>query len=86
MFNKAWLVTLQRQCELASEQMAPVAMQTYPPTQPHAFILSKENMERLVGELVQLCDRVEAYGLVDYQMGIAEEEIVARKGNESCAD
>lgn len=28
-------------------------------------------------ELIQLCDQLEQYGLVDYQMGIWEEEILS---------
>lgn len=35
-------------------------------------------LERLSSELVRLCDSVEKHGLVDYQMGVAEEEIMER--------
>lgn len=35
-------------------------------------------LERLSSELVRLCDSVEKHGLVDYQMGVAEEEIIER--------
>lgn len=40
------------------------------------------NLETLLGlssELVRLCDGVEKHGLVDYQMGVAEDEIVDSK-------
>lgn len=33
-------------------------------------------MEELGQELVRLCDGISIYGLVDYQMGVAEEEIL----------
>lgn len=33
-------------------------------------------MEALGRELVRLCDSVQDLGLVDYQMGVAEEEII----------
>lgn len=32
-------------------------------------------MNRMVDDLVALCDQLEQYGLVDYEMGIWEEEI-----------
>ena len=42
-------------------------------------IMSLRDLERLASELVRLCDSVEKHGLVDYQMGVAEEEIMDRK-------
>lgn len=39
-------------------------------------IMSAHTLERLAQELIKLCDNVERHGLVDYQMGVAEEEIV----------
>lgn len=33
-------------------------------------------MERMGRELVRLCDSMERHGLVDYQMGVWEEEII----------
>lgn len=36
-------------------------------------------LERLSSELIRLCDNIEKHGLVDYQMGVAEEEIMERK-------
>jgi hypothetical protein len=34
-------------------------------------------MEDLGEELIRLCDKLEPHGLVDYQMGIWEEEILS---------
>lgn len=34
-------------------------------------------MEAMGKELIQLCDQLEQHGLVDYQMGIWEEEILS---------
>lgn len=39
-------------------------------------IMSSHSLEHLSRELVRLCDSVEQHGLVDYQMGVAEEEIM----------
>jgi hypothetical protein len=41
-------------------------------------IMSQQTLEQLSRELVRLCDSVERHGLVDYQMGVAEEEIMDR--------
>jgi len=38
--------------------------------------LSATNIQDLVEKLVQLCDQIEKYGLVDYEMGIWEEQII----------
>lgn len=39
-------------------------------------LLDVSDMEELGQELVRLCDGISIYGLVDYQMGVAEEEIL----------
>lgn len=36
-------------------------------------------MEEMGKDLIQLCDQLEQHGLVDYQMGIWEEEILCGK-------
>ena len=40
-------------------------------------LLSVEAMDTLGKQLIQLCDQMEQHGLVDYQMGIWEEEILS---------
>lgn len=44
-------------------------------------LLPRDRMEVMGKELIQLCDQVEQHGLVDYQMGIWEEEILCGKSN-----
>lgn len=39
-------------------------------------ILQEDFLERMGRELVRLCDGMERHGLVDYQMGVWEEEII----------
>lgn len=39
-------------------------------------LLSKDDMEKMGKELVRLCDGVERHGLVDYQYGVWEEQII----------
>lgn len=41
--------------------------------------MNLETLSGLSSELVRLCDGVEKHGLVDYQMGVAEDEIVDSK-------
>lgn len=46
-------------------------------SQPNASMLTVAMMEKLGGDLIRLCDRMEPYGLVDYEVGIWEEEILS---------
>jgi len=41
--------------------------------------MTTQSLENISRELVRLCDMVERHGLVDYQMGVAEEEIMDRE-------
>lgn len=43
----------------------------------HVSLLSAEYMEHMGRQLIRFCDRVEDYGLVDYQVGFWEEEILS---------
>jgi hypothetical protein len=70
-FNRAWLVTLQRQFDMTQEMM----QTTRQPREPQS-LMNTQTLERLGQELVRLCDIVEKHGLVDYQIGVAEEEII----------
>ncbi|KAK5128805.1 hypothetical protein LTR85_000138 [Meristemomyces frigidus] len=70
-FNRAWLTTLQRQLDMTEDMIH----ENQPPREPQS-ILSAQSLEHLSRELVRLCDMVEQHGLVDYQMGVAEEEIM----------
>lgn len=48
------------------------------PREPRST-MNQQTLETLSRELVRLCDSVEKHGLVDYQMGVAEEEIMDRE-------
>ena len=39
-------------------------------------ILTEDTLDKMGKELVRICDKLEHYGLVDYQMGVWEEEIL----------
>lgn len=49
-----------------------------PPPPPQSLI-PEEFLEKMGHDLVRLCDAMERHGLVDYQMGVWEEEIISSK-------
>ena len=69
-FNHAWLALGQRQVDLmgSGQQLS----------RPQR-LLSRETIEKLGNEVVRLSDGLERHGLVDYQYGVWEDEIVASK-------
>ncbi|KAL8665847.1 MAG: hypothetical protein Q9202_001970 [Teloschistes flavicans] len=69
-FNLCWLAVLQRQ-----KDDTQVILDTGQPPPPGS-LLRAESLENMAETLVQLCDSIEKYGLVDYQMGVWEEEIM----------
>ncbi|KAI5803215.1 hypothetical protein EDC01DRAFT_716333 [Geopyxis carbonaria] len=73
-FNTCWLSVLRKEKEMLREYLA--TGQT--PLPPQEF-LREEFLERMGRELVRLCDNMERHGLVDYQMGVWEEEIIDGK-------
>lgn len=40
-------------------------------------LLSKAMIKKIGNELIRLCDGIERYGLIDYQYGVWEEQIIA---------
>lgn len=73
-FNHAWLTSLQQQHDM-TEEMIQNGRQ---PPEPQS-LLSVQSLEELSKELIRLCDNIERYGLVDFQMGVAEEQIIDRR-------
>ncbi|CCF40762.1 hypothetical protein CH063_11243 [Colletotrichum higginsianum] len=39
-------------------------------------LITKEGLEKMGKELVRLCDGIERHGLVDYQYGVWEQQII----------
>ncbi|KAI2791809.1 hypothetical protein POX_c04688 [Penicillium oxalicum] len=70
-FNICWLALCQKQKNLTQDVMT----MGHPSSQ--TSLLSRDRMEALGKDLIQLCDQLEQHGLVDYQMGIWEEEILS---------
>jgi hypothetical protein len=74
-FNHCWLAVLQRQKELTLE------LQQTGQRSASMSLLEYDQMETMGKELIRLCDVMEKHGLVDYQMGVWEEEIINRKSS-----
>jgi hypothetical protein len=72
-FNTCWLAVLQRQKDFTIE------IQSSGQRQHQSALLEYDQMETMGKELIRLCDVMEKHGLVDYQMGVWEEEIITRK-------
>ncbi|GAB1197369.1 hypothetical protein APSETT444_006662 [Aspergillus pseudonomiae] len=72
-FNLCWLAVCQKQKDMLQDMLRTHRQP------PHTTLLNDDVMDTLGKELIQLCDRVEQFGLVDYQMGIWEEEILGGK-------
>ena len=70
-FNVCWLALLQRQ-EDDTQQILDSGRS---PAQ-HQSLLPKESLEEMGNKLVSLCDGLEKHGLVDYQLGVSEQEII----------
>ena len=71
-FNWAWLALGQRQLDLMeSYQEDATTLQQKP--------LSLKRVKKLGDELLSLCNSIERHGLLDYQYGVQEEQILDRK-------
>ena len=73
-FNTCWLAVLQRQKDITQEM---ITSGRAPP--PPQSIMQEEFLERMGRDLVRHCDSMERHGLVDYEMGVWEEEIMSRE-------
>jgi hypothetical protein len=71
-FNVCWLATLQKQKSLTQDMVA-----TGQRPQPPQTLMDYDTLEKMGTQLVKNCDNMEKHGLVDYQMGVWEEEIIA---------
>ena len=68
-FNHCWLAIAQKQKDLTGEMMQSGR-------QPQE-LLSADTIEKMCDEVVSLSDKMEPHGLVDYQLGFWEEEIIS---------
>lgn len=69
--NLCWLALLQSQKDTV-QQHGPLGSSHHP-------VLTKEVLNELGDKLINICDELEPHGLVDYEMGLWEEEIISGK-------
>lgn len=67
-FNNCWLAIFQKQKDLLETSAS--RGQT---------LLSEESVQKMMDDLIRHCDNIERFGLVDYQYGVWEEQVVASK-------
>lgn len=66
-FNNAWLALFQAQKDL---------MESGRQLGRNQSLITQEGLAKMGAEIVRLCDGVERHGLVDYQYGVLEEQII----------
>ena len=70
-FNLCWLAVCQKQKDLCEDLIST----GHPPS--HTSLISRDQLDAMGKDLIHLCDQLEPHGLVDYQLGIWEEEILS---------
>ena len=71
-FNTCWLAVLQKQKDTTQEMMAS-GRNVLPPQS----VIDTSFLNHMGEKLVSLSDGMESHGLVDYEMGVWEEEIIS---------
>ncbi|KAF1976177.1 hypothetical protein BU23DRAFT_456613 [Bimuria novae-zelandiae CBS 107.79] len=71
-FNHCWLSLFQKQYD-----MVEATQTTGQRPQPPQSLIEYDFIEKMGSKLIKNCDNMEKHGLVDYQMGVWEEEITA---------
>jgi hypothetical protein len=69
-FNTAWLSIFQKQKDMLESGQR---------IQPPQTLMSQDFISKMAKDLIRMCDAVEKHGLVDYQYGVAEEQIIMSK-------
>lgn len=54
-------------------------LRTHQQPVPPQSVIQQDFLEKMGRDLVRLCDSMERHGLVDYEMGVWEEEIIGGK-------
>ena len=66
-FNTAWLGIFQKQKDMLEAGQR---------IQHPQSLMTQDFINRMAKDLIRMCDAVEKHGLVDYQYGVAEEQII----------
>lgn len=74
-FNRCWLCLLQRQRQTSESELESVEQTSMMPNKTTTRI-TRDYLEKMGNELTGLCNDIETWGLVDYELGVWEEEII----------
>lgn len=66
-FNTAWLGIFQKQKDILESGLR---------IQQPQSLMSQDFIAKMAKDLIRMCDAIEEHGLVDYQYGVAEEQII----------
>ncbi|GAP87640.2 hypothetical protein SAMD00023353_0901180 [Rosellinia necatrix] len=66
-FNYAWLSLCQKQLDMLRSSLPP---------QRNQNVLAKDQLKKMGDEVTRLCNSIERHGLVDYECGVWEEQII----------
>ena len=66
-FNTAWLSIFQKQKDMLESGQR---------IQHPQSLMSQEFINKMAKDLIRMCDAIEKHGLIDYQYGVAEEQII----------
>ncbi|KAL2828255.1 hypothetical protein BDW59DRAFT_159843 [Aspergillus cavernicola] len=77
-FNICWLALCQKQKDMTQDLLQTGRQSS------RISLLGTDAMDKMGKDLIRYCDQMEQHGLVDYQMGIWEEEILSALGQ--CLD
>lgn len=69
-FNTAWLGIFQKQKDM---------LQAGQRIKHPQSLMTQDFINKMAKDLIRMCDAVEKHGLVDYQYGVAEEQIIMSK-------
>jgi hypothetical protein len=69
-FNTAWLSIFQKQKDMLESGQRIQAPQS---------LISQDFIHKMAGDLIRMCDGIEKHGLIDYQYGVEEEQIIMSK-------
>lgn len=73
-FNNAWLSIFQKQKDM---------LQAGQRIQHPQSLMTQDYINKMAKDLLRMCDAIEKHGLVDYQYGVAEEQIIMSKSQSS---
>lgn len=77
-FNNSWLAVLTKQKDDSDDVLAAYDGGSGASV-PQRDLISSDILQKLGDDLLNLCNGIDEWGLVDYEMGVWEEQIIDRE-------